>query len=200
MSRNCSRSGTMDTPLRLTCLCILDSNGERICAQYPTRAPPSLGPPCPYRDFDSQRKFEGLLHQGLMNIRGRTDAEALQVEGEVAVGLDVGDVSIFAVSPESSANELLLLEVVEALRSVLSSICNGTVTRQALLENMDSVLLAMDETADQGLPPETNPSAILARINMQGDGQGTQETTASLNQAISQAKDSIIKSLLSGAS
>lgn len=50
-------------------------------------------------------------------------AEALQVEGEVAVGLDVGDVSIFAVSPESSANELLLLEVVEALRSVLSSIC-----------------------------------------------------------------------------
>ncbi|CDJ63571.1 coatomer zeta-2 subunit, putative [Eimeria necatrix] len=113
----------MDTPLRLTCICILDSNGERICAQYPTRAPPSLGPPCPYRDFDSQRKFEGLLHQGLMNIRGRTDAEALQVEGEIAVGLDVGDVSIFAVSPESSANELLLLEVVEALRSVLSSIC-----------------------------------------------------------------------------
>lgn len=93
----------MDTPLRLTCICILDSNGERICAQYPTRAPPSLGPPCPYRDFDSQRKFEGLLHQGLMNIRGRTD-------GTIPFAATVASVAkAFVAVPQMTAAALLLL-------------------------------------------------------------------------------------------
>ena len=50
-------------------------------------------------------------------------AEALQAEGEIGIGLSVGDVSLFAVSPEGCANELLLAEVVESLRAVLSSLC-----------------------------------------------------------------------------
>ncbi|OEH74901.1 coatomer zeta-2 [Cyclospora cayetanensis] len=171
----------MESPLRLTCLLVLDADGERICVHYP-QIPPALGPQGPYVDFEAQRRLEGLLHQSLLKIRGMTEADALQAEGEVAVGLPVGDVFLFAVSPEASANELLLLEVVEALRSVLASLCSGTISRQALIDNLDSVMLALDQILDQGLLLETNPSAILARVHMQGDAQGTSES-ASFNQA-----------------
>ncbi|KAL8431795.1 hypothetical protein Efla_005017 [Eimeria flavescens] len=202
----------METPLRMTCLLVLDSEGERLCVKYLPPSPAVSSSPFPYCDFAAQRRFETAAFQALKKIRGRTEPEVLEVEGEIAVGLSLGDVCLFAASPQQAANELLLVDVVECLKCVLVSLCNGNLSRQALIDGLDAAMLALDEVADQGLLLETNPSLVVARASLL-EGQMSAGEAASFNrpaaaavfrvyvhQAITQAKDSLIKSLLSGAS
>ncbi|KAL8274338.1 hypothetical protein Esti_001740 [Eimeria stiedai] len=179
----------METPLRLTCLLVLDLEGERLCSKYlsPPCAHVSSPSPFPYLDFRAQRRFETAAFQSLKKIRGRTEAEVLEVEGEIVVGLCLGDVCLFAASPQSCANELLLLEVVECLKSVLVSLCNGSLSRQALIDGLDSAMLALDEVADQGLLLETNPSLVVARASLMEE-QASVGEAASFNRVSPQVK------------
>ena len=74
----------METPLRLTCLLVLDADGERICVKYGQNSKPqgAQGASGPLvsgrgapRDFEGQRRLENLLHQSLTKIRGRTEGQ-----------------------------------------------------------------------------------------------------------------------------
>ncbi|KEP63366.1 UNVERIFIED_CONTAM: clathrin adaptor complex small chain subfamily protein [Hammondia hammondi] len=202
--------------LSVSGVALLDSEGERLAVKYPRPAGSAQSGAAEdanakkeggVRDFASQRQLEQQLVQRFSRLNGRNDVEAFELGGYVALGKSTNDVLLFVVA-EDGANELLLLEIFNTLTAVLSSLTNGQIGKKQILDNLDGVFLMLDEVFDSGLLLQLDPGVILARINMQDDeaagasgaGAGGEalSTQAAFNQAISSAKENLIRSLLSG--
>ncbi|CBZ52171.1 hypothetical protein NCLIV_019600 [Neospora caninum Liverpool] len=209
--------------LSVSGVALLDSEGERLAVKYPRQAAASAQPSTPaeeaqakkeggVKDFASQRQLEQQLVQKFSRLAGRNEVEAFELAGYVALGKSVNDVLLFVVA-EDGANEMLLLEIFNTLTAVLSSLTNGQIGKKQILDNLDGVFLMLDEVFDSGLLLQLDPGVVLARINMQDDaaanaggagaggaGAGGEATStqAAFNQAISSAKENLIRSLLSG--
>lgn len=67
------------------------------------------------------------------------------------------DVTFYVVGPEGE-NELMLQGVLTALYDAVSLLLRHQVEKRAILENLDLVVLALDETIDNGSVNPTRPT------------------------------------------
>eukprot|EP00922_Rhytidocystis_sp_ex-Travisia-forbesii_P049848 GHVS01074165.1.p1 GENE.GHVS01074165.1~~GHVS01074165.1.p1 ORF type:complete len:241 (+),score=55.68 GHVS01074165.1:127-849(+) len=159
------------------------------------------------KDYTSQTKFESQLTTKATRLTGRTEVEILMIDRYVALFRSINDISLYVVG-DSDANELMLLDVANAVYQGLSNITSGQVGKRQVLEHLDSVFLMLDEVVDGGVILETDAGVITSRLNMTGGNSssgptgaegGGPETTA-FNQAITHAKENLMRSFLSSSS
>ena len=61
-------------------------------------------------------------------------------------------------------NELILQQAFNAFKDSLDLILNSGIDKKNIQENYDMVLLAIDETIDDGIILETDPATIASRV------------------------------------
>lgn len=84
----------------------------------------------------------------------------------------LGDL-MFYVTGSQDENEMILYSVLQAFFESISILLRQQVEKKTVLENLDLVLLAMDETVDGGIILETEPQMIASRATMRGaEGEG----------------------------
>eukprot|EP01068_Selenidium_serpulae_P009457 Selendium_serpulae@DN5235_c0_g1_i3.p1 len=124
-------------------------------------------------------------------LTGRNDVEVVLVGEILALFRSVNDVCIFVVA-EPDENAFILLDVANEMFSVLNDLTTSQVGKQQLLNRLDQVFLMLDEIVDSGVIFELDSATTTSRIR----GEGLPEPTA-FNQALSSAKDNIMRSFLS---
>ncbi|SCM01151.1 coatomer subunit zeta, putative [Plasmodium chabaudi chabaudi] len=148
------------------------------------------------KTVDDQKQFEHDIVDKVKKMSSLMNEIEIVVSNQyIILCLPVNDIYIFVVGDENS-NELVLYEVMKAIQDSLNNITNNNIGKKQLIDKLDSVFLLFDEIIDNGIIMETNSNIIVNRLYM---NEGDIQDLTSLNQAISSAKDNIIRSLLSGA-
>ncbi|CAD2101798.1 coatomer subunit zeta, putative [Plasmodium vinckei] len=148
------------------------------------------------KTVDDQKQFEHDLVDKIKKMTSLINEIEILVSNQyIILCLPINDIYIFIVGDENS-NELVLYEVMKAIQDSLNNITNNNIGKKQLIDKLDSVFLLLDEIIDNGIIMETNSNIIVNRLYM---NEGDIQDLTSLNQAISSAKDNIIRSLLSGA-
>lgn len=150
-------------------------------------------------DFEGQRRFETLLTSKADKMTFRAEVEVLLVGDYVALFRTLHDVVVYVIG-ESDENELFLAEVLNTVTQSLTTLTGtASVSKRAVLENLGNVFLMLDEILDGGVVMETDSRLITNRVLMQENPEAPPETTA-FNQAISNARENLFRSFLSGTS
>ncbi|KEG00791.1 coatomer subunit zeta, putative [Plasmodium vinckei vinckei] len=148
------------------------------------------------KTVDNQKQFEHDLVDKIKKMSSLINEIEILVSNQyIILCLPINDIYIFIVGDEN-CNELVLYEVMKAIQDSLNNITNNNIGKKQLIDKLDSVFLLLDEIIDNGIIMETNSNIIVNRLYM---NEGDIQDLTSLNQAISSAKDNIIRSLLSGA-
>ncbi|ORX33391.1 putative coatomer zeta subunit [Kockovaella imperatae] len=160
----------------ITALLILDSDGNRVLAKY--YAPPhqtalgtgitadlGVGPGGPgmpgLGSLKEQRAFEKNVFE---KIR-RGGGEIHPLPPHLILTRQSTDLTFILVGPLNSSNELMLHLTLTAFHDAVSLLLRGQVEKRNVLEGLDMVLLAADETVDDGIVLETDAAAIAARVS-----------------------------------
>lgn len=141
----------MDPLYTIHSVIILDADGERIASRF------FQGP----GTVSEQRSFERALHA---KTRGAY-ADIVMLDRHIAVYKLYGDVAVYVLGSHDD-NELVLVAALDTLQEALEVLLRGHVSKRALLENFDYVLLAIDETVDKGILIETDAQVIATRCAM----------------------------------
>ncbi|KJP89110.1 hypothetical protein AK88_01196 [Plasmodium fragile] len=200
---------------QLSAIIILDNNGKRIAVKYyndqfapkgenkllyKSSSKDMMSTPFEetynnLRTVEDQKLFENDITEKARKLGGNSnETEVLVLNKYTILYLLINDVSIYIVGDESD-NEIILHEVMQTVQQCLDNVTNNQIGKKQLLDKLDSIYLILDEIADSGIILETNPNVIINRLYMHESD--LQEHTP-LNQAISSAKENIIRSLLSG--
>ncbi|CAA9986957.1 coatomer subunit zeta, putative [Plasmodium knowlesi strain H] len=200
---------------QVSAIIILDNNGKRIAVKYyndqaPLKGENKLVPKNTNKDLvsnafentynnlrtvEDQKLFESDITEKARKLGGdSSETEVLVLNKFTILYLLINDVSIYIVGEESD-NEIILHEIMQTVQQCLDNVTNNQIGKKQLLDKLDSIYLILDEIADSGIIMETNPNVIINRLYMHESD--LQEHTP-LNQAISSAKENIIRSLLSG--
>ncbi|KAM7205485.1 Longin-like domain containing protein [Naviculisporaceae sp. PSN 640] len=141
-------------------------DGSRIFAKYYDQgiggqaSGAATTPANPYPDKAAQLRFE----KGLLAKTAKQSGDILLFDGKVVLYKFESDVGIFVVGgPEE--NEILLYNVILAIRDSFHLLFKQSVDRRTIVENFDLVSLAIDEIVDSGIVMETDPSIILHRCS-----------------------------------
>jgi hypothetical protein len=87
------------------------------------------------------------------------------LDKQIAVYKLHADVSIYVLGSHDN-NELILVAALESIQEALEILLRGSLSKKALLENFDFVLLVIDETIDKGVLIETDAHVIANRCAM----------------------------------
>ena len=125
--------------------------------------------------------------------------------GCLAVYKHSGDVYTIVLGAQEE-NELILAQVLTSLHETFQMILKGGhVDKRAMMDSLDTVLLALDECVDQGVILEVEPSVIASRVNRRTSLSATDNvseimsgglTEQNLSDAWKLAKEQLAKSLL----
>ncbi|KAI1075692.1 snare-like protein [Whalleya microplaca] len=143
-------------------------DGSRIFAKYynpPHHAPgasaASGGQPAgPYPDVKSQKAFE----KGLLEKTAKQAGDILLYDNRVVLYKMESDVMMYVVGGVDE-NEVLLYNVILALRDSLHLLFKQSVDKRGIIQNYDLVSLAIDEIVDDGIILETDPTIIVQRVS-----------------------------------
>jgi len=138
-------------------------------------------------------------------------AEIIILDGLVTVYRNSSDVWMYIVGSQLE-NELILVNVLNSLHEALTSLLRSSPDKRLLLDNFDTLLVALDEMIDQGMILETDAPAIVNRVGMKaadggapgegggggsgGGGGGGGFAEGSFNSMFANARESIARSLL----
>merc|ERR1711916_115731 len=136
----------------IDCCLVLDNEGKRIAAKYYQNSPTTL---------KTQHAFEKTLHN---KTRGAY-AEIVMLDKQIAVYKNVGDTTLYVLGGHEG-NELVLAGALETILESLDTLLRGHVSKRALLENYDYLLLVIDEIIDKGVLMETDAQAVATRCSM----------------------------------
>ncbi|KAF3941610.1 hypothetical protein ABW19_dt0208810 [Dactylella cylindrospora] len=142
---------------------ILDQDGSRVLAKYFSAPHPTApGEPGsnPYPTIKEQKAFES----GLFSKTAKQSNDIILYDNRIVVYKQESDVTLFVIG-SLSENEILLYNVVLALRESLSILLKNTTDKRTIIENYDLVSLAIDEIVDDGIVLETDPAAVAARVS-----------------------------------
>ncbi|KAK4105901.1 snare-like protein [Parathielavia hyrcaniae] len=160
----------------VTAILILSSeDGSRIFTKYYT--PPhqaaapgaagmsSLSTPAstsqsPYPDKTSQTRFEKALLQKTAKQTG----DILLFDSRIVLYKMESDVAVYVVGSLDD-NEIMLYNMLLALRDSLHLLFKQSVDKRTIIENYDLVSLAVDEICDDGVVLETDPTIIVQRCS-----------------------------------
>lgn len=211
-------------------LIVLDSDGKRIVARYyknefatlaevrraaarqPARStrsqtscwrPPARRLrmlPTPRPPPVQEHAFEKKLSEKTIRTNAKSEAEIIMFDNMVTVYRNSADVWFFVVGHQAE-NELILVSALGALVEALTSVLRTTPDKRSLMDNFDTLLLAVDELIDGGMILETDPTTIVNRVGMKGsDGAVTGVEAAfteqSFNTMFASAREQLARSLL----
>lgn len=142
-------------------------DGARIFAKYyssphqgsahgHTQAPQST----PYADVKSQKTFE----KGLLEKTAKQTSDIILYDNRVVLYKMESDVMMYVVGGLDE-NEIMLYNVILALRDSLHLLFKQSVDKRTIVENYDLVSLAIDEIVDDGIILETDPTIIMQRVS-----------------------------------
>ncbi|KAI8837335.1 Longin-like domain-containing protein [Chytridium lagenaria] len=152
---------------------LLDSEGKRLIAKYYSPDYPTT---------KDQKVFEKALFE--KTRKGST--EIILFDGHVVVFKNSVDVFMYLVGG-SDENELMIASCLSSFHDALS-ILLGQVEKRTLLENGDLVMLALDETIDDGIILESEATQIAARVTKKGNDDSLPLTEQTIAQALKSAK------------
>ncbi|WWD01060.1 hypothetical protein V866_007998 [Kwoniella sp. B9012] len=160
----------------VTALLILDTEGQRVLAKYynpPHQSTPSTGI---VNDLGVSQGGPGM--GGLISLKEQKAFEKSVFEkirrggGEIhplpphlIITRTIVDLHFIIVGPLSSSNELMLNQTLSAFTDSVHLLLRGQIEKRNVLEGLDLVLLAADETVDDGIILETDAAAIAARVS-----------------------------------
>jgi hypothetical protein len=107
-----------------------------------------------------------------------------------------GDVFIYFVANSHLENEIMLFGFLNAFYDALVILLKNSLEKSVILDNLDLVLLAMDETIDDGIILEVDASNIAARVSKRSDKDNVPLSEQTLSQAFRSAQESLARSLL----
>lgn len=171
---------------------VINHEGKRICSRFCDRTL--------WSDQESQRAFEMSLLRKVQAMGDVSDnVDVMEFKDYVVAYKQADDMFMFVVGG-SQENELIMAEVLQALDETLHITMRGQVFEEAVLENLESMLLVVDELVDQeGVIMESEPQELAARVGQQGGGFMDQVPLGeqTLGQALQTARDQITRSILS---
>ncbi|KAI6085418.1 snare-like protein [Hypoxylon rubiginosum] len=142
-------------------------DGSRIFAKYynsphhaPTAATSHHQPGGPFADVKSQKTFE----KGLLEKTAKQTGDIILYDNRIVLYKMESDVMMYVVGGVDE-NEVLLYNVILALRDSLHLLFKQSVDKRTIIENYDLVSLAIDEIVDDGIILETDPTIIVQRVS-----------------------------------
>ncbi|KAI5918287.1 snare-like protein [Camillea tinctor] len=140
-------------------------DGSRIFAKYynaPHHAPTgtSTTSNTPYADVKAQKTFE----KGLLEKTAKQTGDIILYDNRIVLYKMESDVMMYVVGGVDE-NEVLLYNVILALRDSLHLLFKQSVDKRTIIENYDLVSLAIDEIVDDGIILETDPTIIVQRVS-----------------------------------
>ncbi|KAK3904620.1 Longin-like domain-containing protein [Staphylotrichum tortipilum] len=129
-------------------------------AAHPSGAAPASTSQNPYHDKTSQTRFE----KGLLAKTAKQTGDILLYDNRIVLYKMESDVAIYVVGSIED-NEILLYNVLLALRDSLHLLFKQSVDKRTIIENYDLVSLAIDEICDDGVVLETDPTIIVQRCS-----------------------------------
>ncbi|KAF3066497.1 snare-like protein [Daldinia decipiens] len=143
-------------------------DGSRIFAKYynaPHHAPTASStthhqPSGPFADVKSQKTFE----KGLLDKTAKQTGDIILYDNRIVLYKMESDVMMYVVGGVDE-NEVLLYNVILALRDSLHLLFKQSVDKRTIIENYDLVSLAIDEIVDDGIILETDPTIIVQRVS-----------------------------------
>ncbi|KAJ3212435.1 Coatomer subunit zeta-1, partial [Clydaea vesicula] len=166
---------------------ILDTEGKKIVSKY----------------YDNKVvKDQKVFEKQLYDKTKRQNSEIIMFDGHVVVYKNSIDVNFYLIG-SSEENELILSAILQTFFDALSILLKTQVEKRSIMDNMDLIFLALDETISDGILLESDPSIIASRVSKRPE-DGLQSGTYSniplseqtISQAIQTAKEQIAKSLL----
>ncbi|WVQ99051.1 hypothetical protein IAU59_006183 [Kwoniella sp. CBS 9459] len=160
----------------VTALLILDAEGQRVLAKYynpPHQIAPGTGIPAELgvgaggpgmgglTTLKEQKAFEKSVFE---KIR-RGGGEIHPLPPHIILTRTVVDLHFIIVGPLSTSNEIMLNQTLGAFHDAVHLLLRGQIEKRNVLEGLDMVLLAADETVDDGVILETDAAAIAARVS-----------------------------------
>jgi coatomer subunit zeta len=171
---------------------VVNQEGKRICSRYCDREE--------WPDLEFQREFEKTLLTKVQNLGDASDSiDVLEFRDYVAAYRQSDDLFLFVVGAKEE-NELIMAEVLHAFDETLHLMLRGQVYEEAVLENLQGVLLVVDELVDQeGVIMESEPAELAARAGQMSSSFMDQVPLGeqTLSQALQTARDQITRSILS---
>jgi hypothetical protein len=146
-----------------------------------------------------EHAFEKKLSEKTIRTNAKSEAEIIMFDNMVTVYRSSADVWFFVVGHQAE-NELILVTALSALVEALASALRTTPDKRSLMDNFDTLLLAIDELVDGGMILETDPTTIVNRVGMKGsDGAvagADAFTEQSFNTMFASAREQLARSLL----
>ncbi|KAK5115708.1 hypothetical protein LTR62_000797 [Meristemomyces frigidus] len=148
-------------------LLLTTSDSSRILTRYyspphiPTNAQNDNYPGAnPYKTQKDQKAFE----KGLMDKTAKQTSDVILYDNRVVVFKMESDVMMYVVGG-AEENEIMLYNVILALRDSLNILLKNSVDKRTLIENYDLASLCVDEIIDDGIILETDPVIIASRVS-----------------------------------
>lgn len=107
-----------------------------------------------------------------------------------------GDVFIYFVANSPFENEIMLFGFLNSFYDALLILLKNSVEKRAILDNLDLILLAIDETIDDGIILELDASNIASRVSKRSDRDSVPLSEQTLSQALRSAQETLARSLL----
>ncbi|KAF2722307.1 snare-like protein [Polychaeton citri CBS 116435] len=114
----------------------------------------------PYQSQKDQKAFE----KGLLEKTAKQSSDVILYDNRVVVFKQESDVMLYVVGG-SEENEIMLYNVILALRDSLNILLKNSTDKRTLIENYDLLTLAVDEIVDDGIILETDPMVIASRVS-----------------------------------
>ncbi|PWN43793.1 hypothetical protein IE81DRAFT_321959 [Ceraceosorus guamensis] len=164
-----------------TAILLLDaSDGSRIVAKYyepphaqpqsqsgaPAHAtasglPPQLNAKNNFATLREQKAFEKAVWEKTRRAAG----DVILYDSHLVLFRASLDVILYVVGPQGE-NELMLSSLLSSLYdSIAALLQHGQIDRRAVLENLDLVTLAIDESVDDGIILEMDSMTIASRVS-----------------------------------
>ncbi|GAA5944172.1 hypothetical protein JCM3775_001087 [Rhodotorula graminis] len=189
----------------VTALILIDNDSNRILAKYyhPAHADPKAvaagaTKPNPFPTLKDQRAFEASIWEKTR----RQQTDIVVVDNLAVLYKHSIDLCFFLVAPLHE-NELMLHATLTAFYDAVAMLLRHQVEKRSILENLDLVVLALDETIDNGIVLETDPVAIASRVSRPKPDAAVNLADIQLNeqsimQAFTTVRDKIGQRILQG--
>lgn len=143
----------MDITGTIKAIITLDADGKRLATRY-------------FDEKASTRQFEKKLFVRTKSSRIKDDI--LMLDGFLILHRFITDVHIYIVGRKSD-NPLILDSVLRCFAETVTTLLIKNVERQAFLNHLSEIILAIDEICDNGMIIETDPNLVLQRISLKDD-------------------------------
>lgn len=171
---------------------VINHEGKRICSRFCDRTL--------WGDQETQRSFEMSLLRKVQAMGDVSESVDVMEFKDYVVAYKQSDDLLMFVVGGADENELIMAEVLQSLDETLNIVMRGQVFEEAVLENLESLLLIVDELVDQeGIVMELDSGELAARVGQQSSGFMDQVPLGeqTLGQALQTARDQITRSILS---